>query len=86
MLLLLFDSEHPEKLPDSRGCNHQIVLITAEDKLRMAVTYQLSQEQEKVLVLYFQKIMNNKKIRSSSSSVRSIILSNLKSNGKLMRL
>jgi hypothetical protein len=30
--LLLFDPEHAEKLPDYRGCDHRIELITSEDK------------------------------------------------------
>jgi len=80
--LLLFDPEHAEKLPDSRGCDHRIELITSEDKLRMGPIYQLSQEEEKILVEYLEKMIKEKKIRPSSSSVRSPILFVPKPNGK----
>jgi len=55
--LLLFDLEHAEKLPDNRGCDHRIELITSEDKLRMGPIYQLSQEEEKILVEYLEKMI-----------------------------
>jgi len=84
--LLLFDSEHAEKLPDSRGCDHRIELITSEEKLRMGPIYQLSQEEEKILVEYLEKMIREKKIRPSSSSVGSPILFVPKPNGKGLRL
>jgi len=72
--LLLFDPEHTEWLPDNRGCNHRIELITSEDKLQMGPIYQLSQEEEKILLEYLEKMIREKKIWPSSSSVRSPIL------------
>jgi len=72
--ILLFDPEHTEKLPDSRGCDHWIEHITTEDKLRMGPIYQLSQEEEKILVQNLEKIIKGKKIRPSSSSVGCPIL------------
>jgi hypothetical protein len=47
---LLFDAEHTDKLPNSWGCDHRIELTTWEDKLRMGPIYQLSQEEEMILV------------------------------------
>jgi hypothetical protein len=84
--LLLFNPEHAEKLPDHRGCDHRIKLITSEDKLRMGPIYQLSQEEEKILVQYLEKRINEKKIRPSSSSVGSPILIVPKPNRKVLRL
>jgi hypothetical protein len=85
--LLLFDPEYAEKLPDHRGCDHQIELITSEDKLRMGPIYQVSQEEEKILVEYLEKMIRDKKIRpSSTSSVGSPILFVPKPNGKGLRL
>jgi len=69
--LLLFDPEHAEKLPDHRGCDHRIELTTTEDRLRMGPIYQLSQEEEKILVQYLEKMIWEKKIRPSSGSVGS---------------
>lgn len=57
MLLLRFNPHHAETLPDSRGCDHRIQLTTSEEKLRMGPIYQLSQPEEKVLVLYLDKII-----------------------------
>jgi len=84
--LLLFDPEHAEKLPDHRGCDHHIELITSEDRLRMGPIYQLSQEEEKILVQYLEKMIREKKIRPSSSSVGSLILLVPKPNGKGLRV
>jgi len=84
--LLLFDPKHAEKLPDNRGCDHRIELTTSEDKLRMGPIYQLSQEEEKILVEYLEKMIKEKKIRPSSSSVGSPILFVPKPNGKGLRL
>jgi hypothetical protein len=53
--LLLFDPEHAEKLTDHRGCDHRIERITPEDKLQIGPIYQLSQEEEKILVEYLEK-------------------------------
>ena len=50
--LRLFDLKDAEKLPDNRGCDHGIELLGAEDKLRMGPIYQLSLEEEKLLVKY----------------------------------
>jgi len=58
--LLLFDLEHAEKLPDHRGCDHRIELTTSDDQLRMAPIYQLSQEKEKILVEYLEKMIREK--------------------------
>jgi len=84
--LLLFDPEHVEKLPDSRGCDHRIELITSEDKLRMGPIYQLSQEEEKILVQYLEKMIRQKKICPSSSSVGSPMLFIPKPSRKGLRL
>jgi len=84
--LLLFDPEHAEKLPDNRGCDHEIELITSEDKLRMGPIYQLSQEAQKILVEYLEKMIKEKKIRLSSSSVGSPISFVSKPRGKALRL
>jgi len=46
----LFDPEHAEKLPDSQGCDHTIELIGSVGKLQMGPIYQLSQEEEKILI------------------------------------
>jgi len=84
--LLLFNPEHGEKLPDHRCCDHRIELTTTEDSLRMGPIYELSQEEEKILVRYLEKIIQEEKIRPSSSSVGSPILFVLKPNGKDLRL
>jgi len=84
--LLLFEPEHAEKLPDNRGCDHKIELITSEDKLRMGPIYQLSQEEEKIVVKYLEKMIKEKNIRPSSGSVGSPILFVPKSNGNGLRL
>jgi len=80
--LLLVDPEHAEKLPDHQGCDHRIKLITSEDKLRMGPIYQLSQEEEKILVEYLEKMIRERKIRPSSISVGSRILFVPKLNAK----
>jgi hypothetical protein len=82
----LFDPEHAEKLPDSRGCDHHIELTTSDDKLRMGPIYQLSQEEEKILVQYLVKMIKEKKIPPSSRSVEGAILVVPKPNGKGLRL
>jgi len=68
--LLLFDLEHGEHLPYSRGCDHRIELTTLEDKLWMRPIYQVSQEEEIILVQYLEKMIKEKKIRPFSSSER----------------
>jgi len=52
----------------------------------MGPIYQLSQEEEKILVEYLERMIHEKKIRPSSSSVESPILFVLKPNGKGLRL
>ena len=84
--LLLFDSEHAEKVQDHRGCDHRIELITSKDKLQMGPIYRLSQEQEKIHVEYLKKMIRERKIRPSSSSAGSPILFVPKPNGKGLRL
>lgn len=84
--LLLFDSEHAEKLPNSRGCDHRIDLTPLKDKLRMGLKSQLSQEEEKILVQYLEHMITEKKIKPSSSSVGSPILFVPKPNEKGLRL
>jgi len=75
-----------EKLPDNKGCDCQFELIVSEDKLRMGPIYQLSQEEEKLLVQYLDKMINEGKIRPSSSVVGSQILFVPKPNGQGLRL
>jgi len=86
MYLLLFYPKHAEKLSDDQGCDHKIELITLEDKLRVGPIYQLSQEEEKILVEYLQKMIKEKRIRPSGSSVGSPIIFLPKPNGKGLRL
>jgi len=84
--LLLFDPKEAEKLPDNKGCDHRIELLGAEDKLRMGPIYQLSLEEEKLLVKYLDTMIKEGKIRPSSSTVGSPILFVPKPNGKGLRL
>jgi hypothetical protein len=48
--LLIFDPKESEKLLDYTCCDHGIELLGPEDKLRMGPIYQLSQEEEKLLL------------------------------------
>jgi len=84
--LLLFNPKEAEKLPDKKGCDHQIELLRAEDKLRMGPIYQLSLEEEKVLVKYLDMMIKEGKIRPSNSTVGSPILFVPKPNGRGLRL
>jgi len=84
--LLLFDLEHAEKLPNHRGCDHQIELITSEDKLRMGRIVQLSQEEERILVEYLERMIREKMIYPSCSLVGSPILIVSKPNRKGLQL
>lgn len=84
--LLFFNYEHAEKLPHSQGCDHWIELITSEENLRMGPIYQLSQQEEKILVQYPYEMIKEMKIRPSSSSVGSPILFVPRPNGKGLRL
>jgi len=84
--LLLFDPEESEKLPDNKGCDHRIELKLPEEQLRMGPIYQLSLEEEKILMKYLEKMISEGKIRQSSSSVGSPILFVPKPNGKGLRL
>jgi hypothetical protein len=85
-LLLLYDAKEAEKLPDNKGCDHRIELIGSDDKLRMGPIYQLSQEEEKLLVKYLDIMIKEGKIRPSSSTVGSPILFVAKPNGRGLRL
>jgi len=69
--LLLIDPKESEKVPDNKGCDHQIELLATDDKLRMGPIYQLSQEEEKVLVKYLDTIIKEGRIRPPSSTVGS---------------
>ena len=60
--LLLFDPKESEKLRDNKGCDHRIELLDPEDKLRMGTIYQLSQEEEKLLVKYLHTMIREGKI------------------------
>jgi len=84
--LLLFDPKEAEKLPDNKGCDHRIELLGSEDKLRMGPIYQLSLEEEKILVKYLDTMIKEGKIRPSSSTVGSPILFVPKPNGQGLRL
>jgi hypothetical protein len=84
--LLLFDPEEAEKLPDDKGCDHRIELKTADDQLRMGPIYQLSKEEEKILIKYIDNMVKEGKILQSSSPVGSPILFVPKPNGKGLRL
>jgi len=84
--LLLFDPKESEKLPDNRGCDHRIELLGSDDKLRMGSIYQLSQEEEKLLVQYLDTMIKEGKIRPSKSTVGSPILFVPKPNGRGLRL
>jgi hypothetical protein len=86
MFSLLFNPEHAETQPDSRGCEHWIELTPSKDKLRMGPIYQPLQEEEKILVQYLEKMCKEQKIRPASSSVGSPILCVHKPNGKGLRL
>jgi hypothetical protein len=67
--LLLFDPKESEKLPDNEGRDHRIELLGPDHKLRMGPIYQLSQEEEKLLVKYLDTMIREGKIRPSSSTV-----------------
>jgi len=84
--LLLFDPKEAEKLPEHKGCDHRIESLGPEDKLRMGPIYQLSLEEEKLLVVYLDTMIKEGKIRPSSSMVGSPILFVPKLNGRGLRL
>jgi len=84
--LLLFDPEEAEKLPDNKGCDHRIELKEPEDQLRMGPIYQLSLEEEKILMKYLEKMIKEGKVRQSSSPVGSPMLFIPKPSGKGLRL
>ena len=71
--LLLFDPKEAEKLPDNQGCDHRNELLGADDMFRMGPIYQLSQEEERLLVKYLNTMIKEGKIRPSSSTVGSPI-------------
>jgi hypothetical protein len=80
--LPLFDPKESEKLLDDKGCDQQIELLGPYDKLRMGSIYLLSQEEEKSLVKYLVTMINEGKIRQSSSTVGSPIIFLPKPNGR----
>jgi len=71
--LLLFHPKESEKLLDNKGCDHRIELLGSDDKSRMGPIYQLSQEEEKLLVKYLDTMIKEGKIRPSNSTVGSPI-------------
>jgi hypothetical protein len=85
-LLLLFHLEESEKLSENKSCDHRIELLGPDDKLRMGPIYQLSQEEEKLLVKYLDTMIKEGKIRPSSGTVGSPILFVPKPNGRGLRL
>jgi hypothetical protein len=72
--LLLFDPKESKKLLDNTGCDHRIKLLGPDDKLRMGPIYQLSQEEDKLLVKYLDTMIREGMIRTSSGTVGSPIL------------
>jgi hypothetical protein len=72
--ILIFDPEEAEKLPNNKGCDHQIELLTPESLLKLGPIYELSLEEEIILMKYLEKIIKEGKIRQSSSPVGSLIL------------
>jgi len=84
--LLLFNPKEAEKLPSNKSCDHRIELLGPDDKLRMGPIYQLSVEEEKILIKYLDTMIKEGKIRPSSSTVGSPILFVPKPNGKGLRL
>jgi len=83
---VLFDPKEAEKLPDNKGCDHRIEILGTEEKLRMGPIYQLSLEEEMMLVKYLNTMIKEGKIRPSSSTVGSPILFVPKPNGRGLRL
>jgi hypothetical protein len=86
MFLLPFNSKELEKSPDNKGCHHQIELLGSEDKLWMGAIHQLSQDEEKLFVKYLDTMINDGKIRPSSSTVGSPVIFVPKPNGYGVRL
>jgi len=84
--MLLFDLEQAEKLPDNEDCDHTIELLDSKDKLRIGPIYQLSQEEEKLLIQYLDRMIKERNIRPSSSTVESPILFVRKPNGKGLQI
>jgi len=84
--LLLFDPEQLEKLPDNKGCDHHIELLGADDELQMGPIYQLSIEEEYLLIQYLNTMIKQGKIRPSSSTVGSTIMFIPKPNGSGLSL
>jgi len=84
--MLLFDPEKAEKVPDSKGCDHTIELKTPEDQLRMGHIYQLTMEEEKILIKYLEKMIKEGKVQHSFSPVGSPILFVTKPSCKGLRL
>jgi hypothetical protein len=82
----LFDPNEAQKLPNHEECDHRIELITDESKIRMGPIYQLSIEEEKILMEYGQKMIQEGKIGASHSPVGSPIFFVPKPNGKGLRL
>jgi hypothetical protein len=84
--MLVFGYEHAETLPDNRGCDHWIQLLTSNDQFHMGRIYRFSTEKETILVESLAKMIREGKMWPSSSSVGSPIYFVPKPNGKRLRL
>jgi hypothetical protein len=84
--LQLFDPKESENIPDNKGYYHRIELLGPDYKLRMGPIYQLSHQEENLLVTYLDTMIREGKIRPSSSTVGSVILYVPKPNGRGLRL
>jgi len=84
--MLLFDSQQAEQLPDNKGCDHRIELLGSQDKLWMGPIYQLSEEEETLLIQYLDKMIKEGIIRPSNSTVGSPSLFVPEPNGRRLRL
>jgi len=71
--LLIFNPKEAEKLPKHKESDHRKELISSEDELRMGPSYQLSLQEEKLLVEYLEKI--RKKRRSDHPRAQSKVQS-----------
>jgi len=61
-VLLLFDPKEAEKLTDNKGCDQRIECLGQNDKLRMGLIYQLSQDEKKSRVQYLDTMIKEGKI------------------------
>jgi hypothetical protein len=60
--LLLVNPTEAEKSPNEKECDHRIELLGPVDTFRMGPIYQLSQEEEKLLVKYLDTMIKDGKI------------------------